>query len=227
MASSDFTESDSAIRTEDLRLCTRFVSALPITGAAISVFGGMVPETSICASDVMAARLDEMQFDLGEGPRWHSASSMLPVHEPDVQHSRHENWPMFGAALAQTRVAALFVYPLSVAAINVGVVELYSLKPGPLSTKDDAIAQALASETAWTLLDHLLSMQEATRSTEPRDSAPLSRREIHQATGMVLVQLSSSATEALVRMRAHAFAHDRSLRDVAGDVVGRRLVFSA
>ncbi|WP_241993014.1 GAF and ANTAR domain-containing protein [Cryobacterium frigoriphilum] len=208
-------------------MCARFVSALPITGAAVSVFGGMVPETSICASDVMAARLDEMQFDLGEGPRWDSASSRLPVHETHVQHSTHQNWPMFGAALKQTEVAALFVYPLSVAALDVGVVELYSLRPGPLSARDNAIAQALASETAWTLLDHLLSMQEAARTTEPRDNAPLSRREIHQATGMVLVQLGSNATEALLVMRAHAFSHDKSLRDVAGDVVERRLVFAA
>ncbi|MFC5931057.1 GAF and ANTAR domain-containing protein [Cryobacterium melibiosiphilum] len=198
-----------------------------MTGAAVSVFGGMVPETSICASDPLAARLDEIQFDLGEGPRWESVRSRLPVHEAYVQQSAHENWPMFGAALKRTGVESLFVYPLSVAALDVGVVELYSLTPGPLSAQDHAIARALASETAWTLLDHLLSMQEAARTTEPRDNAPLSRREIHQATGMVLVQLESNATEALLVMRAHAFSHDRSLRDVASDIVERRLVFAA
>lgn len=227
MASSDFAESDSVIRPDDPKLCSRFVAALPITGAAIALFGGMVPETSICASDSMAARLDEIQFDLGEGPRWESVRSRLPVHEPHVQQPGHERWPMFGNALQQTGVQALFVYPLSVAAIDVGVVELYSLKPGSLSATHDAMARALASETAWTLLDHLLSVQEAARSTEPRDSAPLSRREIHQATGMVLVQLDSDATEALLVMRAHAFSHDCSLRDVASDVVERRLVFAA
>lgn len=227
MASLDFAESDSVIRPDDANLCSRFVAALPIAGAAIAIFGGLAPETSICASDQMAARLDEIQFDLGEGPRWETARSRLPVGEPHVQLSAHDRWPIFGDALRQTGVAALFVYPLSVAAVDVGVVELYSLTPGSLSDRDDAIARALASETAWTLLDNLLSTQDASRKGEQRDDAPLSRREIHQATGMVLVQINSDATEALLVMRAHAFSHDRSLRDVASDVVDRRLVFAA
>ena len=50
--------------------------------------------------------------------------------------------------------------------------------------------------------------------------------EIHQATGMVLVQLDISATDALARLRAHAFVHQRLLIDVARDVVDRRLVFT-
>jgi hypothetical protein len=52
------------------------------------------------------------------------------------------------------------------------------------------------------------------------------RAEIQQATGMVLVQLGISATEALARLRAHAFATDRLLIDVSTDVVDRRLVFT-
>ena len=43
---------------------------------------------------------------------------------------------------------------------------------------------------------------------------------------MVSVQLGVSVTEALIRLRAYAFSHDRPLRDVAEDVVARRLRFS-
>ena len=52
------------------------------------------------------------------------------------------------------------------------------------------------------------------------------RAEIHQATGMVLVQLGVSAIDALARLRAYAFVHQRLLIDVAHDVVARRLVFA-
>jgi AmiR/NasT family two-component response regulator len=52
------------------------------------------------------------------------------------------------------------------------------------------------------------------------------RADIHQATGMVLVQLGISATDALARLRAHAFCHQRLLIDVACDVVARRLMFT-
>jgi hypothetical protein len=52
-----------------------------------------------------------------------------------------------------------------------------------------------------------------------------SRREVHQASGMVAAQLRIDVDDALVVLRAHAFAHGRSVRDVAGDVVERRLDF--
>jgi hypothetical protein len=43
---------------------------------------------------------------------------------------------------------------------------------------------------------------------------------------MVSVQLDVTAAEALARMRAHAFLHDRLLIDVARDVVTRQLMFT-
>jgi hypothetical protein len=49
--------------------------------------------------------------------------------------------------------------------------------------------------------------------------------EVHQATGMISVQLGVTATVALIRLRAYAYANDRALREVAGDVVARRLRF--
>ena len=50
---------------------------------------------------------------------------------------------------------------------------------------------------------------------------------VHQAAGMVAAQLEVSVREALVRLRAYAFGHDRSLTDVARDVVDRKLRFDA
>jgi AmiR/NasT family two-component response regulator len=51
------------------------------------------------------------------------------------------------------------------------------------------------------------------------------RREVHQATGMILAQLNVPATEAFFRLRAHAFATGRTVQDVAHDVVTRILDF--
>lgn len=50
---------------------------------------------------------------------------------------------------------------------------------------------------------------------------------VHQASGMVAAQLDVSVGQALIRMRAHAFGNDRTLTDVARDVVDRRLRFDA
>jgi len=52
------------------------------------------------------------------------------------------------------------------------------------------------------------------------------RAEVHQAAGMISVQLGVAVEEALVRLRAHAYVQERRLVDVARDVVERRLRFS-
>jgi hypothetical protein len=54
-----------------------------------------------------------------------------------------------------------------------------------------------------------------------------SRAQIHQATGMVVAQLKINSEDALVLLRAHAYAHDTSLDAIAAEVVGRQLDFSA
>jgi AmiR/NasT family two-component response regulator len=62
---------------------------------------------------------------------------------------------------------------------------------------------------------------------EHDDEAPIEmRREVHQATGMVLSQLDTTASDALALMRAYAFSNGINLRDVAHEVVSRRLDFS-
>lgn len=216
---------------EDTAMCARFLDELPVTGAAVSVFGGAVPETVVCATDGLAARLDELQFDLGEGPRWQAARTRLPVLEARIREVEHPLWPIFHSALMDTEVAALYVFPLTLGAIDVGMVELYSTTPEVLDRTDRAQALVLANQAAWKLLDRLLRVQESTANgsaeTETAASAsPLSRREIHQATGMVLVQMNVTPTEALLLLRAHAFSHGKSVRVIAGDVVARRLQFT-
>lgn len=49
--------------------------------------------------------------------------------------------------------------------------------------------------------------------------------QLYQAQGMVQVQLGVSLADAMVRLRARAFAQDRPLHEVAADIVDRRLVF--
>ncbi|MGO9148798.1 MAG: ANTAR domain-containing protein [Acidimicrobiales bacterium] len=61
-------------------------------------------------------------------------------------------------------------------------------------------------------------------ATEIETGANL-RLVVHQACGMVAVQLGVSLTEALIRLRAYSFANDRPIAAIAEDVVARRLHF--
>lgn len=217
---------DSLAEGLDARLCDAFLESLPVSGAAISVFSGLATETIVCASDAVSARIDELQFDLGEGPRWEALQTRRPVLLPDLRLGPHAAWPVFAQSLVELDVSALFVFPLALGALDIGVVELYSSEAGPLSPANHSTAIQLADAAAWRLLRQLLTVAPGDGTYAPPDGSPLSRREIHQATGMVLAQAGTTARDALLLMRAHAFSHGRTVREVARDVVSKSLDFT-
>jgi hypothetical protein len=101
--------------------------------------------------------------------------------------------------------------------------DLYRDSAGELS--DEQLSGVLLAADAAALSLLYMDTDElslVTDDTNPRTGFHL---EVHQATGMVQVQLNVSTEEALLRLRARAFADGRPLRDVAADVVARRLRF--
>lgn len=217
-------ESAPGMFAGEVDVCAPYLAKLPVTGVAVSLFGGSAAETLVSATDELAARLDELQFNLGEGPRWRALQTRLPVMIPDAQSPIAPEWPMFLRAIQGTRAAALFVFPLTVGAVDLGVVELYRASPGKLSRSDQAMAAVLAGETSFHLLRKILNL--SSPETDPvLEPALMSRREIHQATGMVLAQSGATAAESLLLLRAYAFAHDLTLKETAAAVLERRLSF--
>ena len=105
---------------------------------------------------------------------------------------------------------------------DVGVLDLYRRTPGLLSATQ--MRDALNAADAATLI--LLGLRSGPGDEQSWDRSWGNRAEIHQATGMVVAQLGISAADALARLRAHAFAEQRLLGEVARDVVARRLRFT-
>jgi hypothetical protein len=201
-----------------------FVQQLPITGASVCVRMGDRVQSTISVSDPMAAEIDELQYVLGEGPHWDALRSGRPVAAPNLRTSEGGKWPVLAAALARFDLGALFAVPLRIGAATVGVADLYRSEPGRFDDRDMATAMSLARETAPRALRAATVSARAEAPTKPGLAAEL-RREVHQATGMILVQLDVDATEAFLRLKAYSFSSGISIQDVAKDVVQRRLNF--
>jgi AmiR/NasT family two-component response regulator len=121
-------------------------------------------------------------------------------------------------------VHAIYAFPLFVGSLDIGAVDLYSTTSTPLQSHEVADASELASVAAWQVLRRILS---DTATDDAAGPGTYNRREVHQATGMVLAQLDITAEEAALLLRAHAFSSGRSVAEVANDVVERRLNFAA
>lgn len=207
------------------RICRACVDGLGVDGAAISLLTESPSRKTLWATDPTATRLEELQFTLGEGACVEAARTGRPVLVPDIgaEAAGGSNWPMFAAAVAEDpRVGALFALPLQLGTINLGVLDLYRTRPGPMTGAELREAICVVDTAAIMLLGLCTDPGEG----QWLDSSWTSYAEVHQATGMVLAQLGVSAQEAFARLRAYAFSEDRMLRDVAREVVARRLRFT-
>ncbi len=204
------------------RLCSAAAHSLPASGAGVSVMGETTSRGVAAASDLASQQLEEMQFSLGEGPCMDAFALRQPVLAPDLKDSDSARWPVYSPAAYEKGVHAVFAFPLQVGAARLGVLDVYRAQKGSLSR--EALAQALsfAEVAVQTLLDGQATAENGLVN-EGLDRILDYRSELYQAQGMVMVQLGVGLEDAIVRLRAHAFANDRALGDVARDIVMRKL----
>ncbi|TCO62197.1 GAF and ANTAR domain-containing protein [Actinocrispum wychmicini] len=207
------------------RLCAECLSALPVSGVGLALMTADGPSgVVLAATDGRARQLEELQFALGQGPCVEASGSGRPVLEPDLGAAGPARWPRFGAAVLDAGVHAIFAFPLRVGAIRVGVLDLYRDTPGQLTAVELADAAAFA-DAATVVILHLQDYDEHDSTHVPLAGPIDNRAEVHQATGMIAIQLGISLAEALRRLRAHAYAIGRTVSAVAADVVSRRMCF--
>lgn len=204
---------------------SEFVRVLPISGASVATFDVEGRQSTIWSSNVTALRLEELQFDLGQGPHWHALATGEPVLVPNVRTDHQPKWPLFAIAATELGVGAVFAFPMLLGAVTVGVVDFYRSIPGTFTQPEYVSAVSLCGKVAKRAVHHALLDAESDHDAA-HEAAPAMRREIHQATGFVIVQLGITATEAFFVMRAYAFSNGLSMIDVANDVLERRLDFS-
>lgn len=199
------------------------MDVLPVQHAAIAIHVSGSGLEVLCASDDVAERLEWAQITLGEGPGVEAVASGGPVVAADLT-APNGRWPNFAGEAAAAGIGALYAVPLEIGAIRVGVLNLYRDAPAALNTKDFADVITVA-ELITSVLLTVGSTGRITEALDPWWDQPLSTREVHQATGMIVAQLGVTAQEAYVRMQGYAYSRGRMLSDVAHAVVQRRLRF--
>lgn len=203
-----------------LRLCVACVRLLDADGGAITLAYTRVERVTLCATDDTAARLEELQDVLGQGPGPEAYRSGQLVATTVGEPAAADRWPEFAAAARKAAgQAALYAFPIRPDSEILGVLTLYQTAPRPLRY-EAAEAQFLADALGVALGRDPDSWSEA----GPGPWA--SRAQVHQATGIVVAQLGLSPEDSLALLRAHAYAHDTTLEATAVQVTGRELDFT-
>lgn len=201
------------------RLCQDCADLLPVTGVGLALMNDTGHQGVVAATDGPARLMEELQFTLGEGPCLDASRDRRPVLQPDLARTAPLRWPGFGPEALDAGIAAIFAFPLQVGAIRIGILDLYRDAPGGLDPT--AFSQALHfAEAAVLVLLHLQGQVAPGDGLHPQLADPIENRaEVHQATGVASVSAAVSLAEALLLLRAHAYAVQRPVLEIAREVI--------
>lgn len=196
-----------------------------VSGAGVMLMSDDIPRGSVLTTDEVSTLIEDLQFTLGEGPCVDAYRTDRPVMEPDLARPSNARWLAFTPPAVEAGARAVFGFPLQVGTVRLGALNLYCDRPHALSDDQFADALVMADVTAQALLIMQAQAPPGQLAAE-LDAASDLRLVVHQASGMVAVQLGIGVAQALIRLRGHAFSEGRPLNDIAQDVIDRRLRFN-
>lgn len=212
-----------ASRSLPERLCAAAVTMARASGASLTIAYTTPHRVTLCSTDELSARLEDLQDVLGQGPGTSAYLTGAQVRMdigPGPREGFDERWPAFDeaarAAFSTVQVIAVPIHPHTEV---LGVLTYH--QPHRLKEHlDGSTTQFLADAVGVALLKDLDDLVAGA-------SGPWANRAaVHQATGMVIAQLRVGAEDALALLRAHAFAHGWTLDRVARVVLEGHLNFA-
>jgi hypothetical protein len=208
-------------------LCQACVDLLGVDGAAISLISRGVSQGTFGFSNDRSRRVDDLQFTFGEGPCFDSVRSRSPILVGDLGRAADQRWPAFAEAALDQGVRAVFALPVTIASSPLGALDLIRDQQGDLSQQTLTGGLLAARLAALPLLALVSERHEWESSSDMGDEwdqlASLERVEVYQATGMIIGALDIDSTDALVRLRAYAYARGMTASEAALAILDGRI----
>jgi GAF domain-containing protein len=171
---------------------------------------------NLAASDRLAALLQDLQAEHGEGPCVDAFDDKQPVWTDDL--AREGRWPAFSAAAAERRLLAVLASPIPYSDQAVGVVTVFAAAPHPW-TEAEGEAVVAFTELVAILILNAMEARERGRLAGELQVALDSRVVIEQAKGVLVGRHGLTTRQAFERLRRQARDQRRSLSEVARGVV--------
>jgi hypothetical protein len=204
------------------------VEALGIAGATLTLSTSSVLTEPVCVTDERVGEVEEFESTVCEGPGVDAVRLGTPVIIEDLSTlAATRRWPHFVPQALRLGIRAVCSLPLALGAVRVGSLNLYNDAPLELSPGQLLDALVYADIALLLVLDARGGIDTPLSSGVLNgEGATLRNAEVHQAAGMMSVQLGLPVVDALVLLRAHSYSNQKRLSDVARAVVERRLSFS-
>jgi GAF domain-containing protein len=173
------------------------------------------PVTVAC-SDQVAARVDEVQYELDDGPCLHAMRDGRMVRIEDTAEKAH--WPEFEALAAAHGIRSCLALPLNADGKPVGALNLYSGKASAFGAAEARRAENFAENASGALSLAMRLASHAALIAQLRSSLT-SRTVIDQALGIIMAREHCTQARAFAILRAASQNSNVKLRDIASAVV--------
>lgn len=195
------------------------VMAARLVGGGLSCGMTMQPSgrpVTVACSDQVAARVDEVQYELDDGPCLHAMRDGSVARIEDT--TEKARWPEFEAQAASHGVRSCLALPLIAEGKPVGALNLYSRQASAFGAAEARRAENFAENASGALS---LAMRLASHAAliEQLRSSLTSRTVIDQALGIIMAREECNQARAFAILRSASQNSNVKLRDIAGAVV--------
>jgi GAF domain-containing protein len=209
---SDYLDDVSSRTAERL---ARAPGAGAVAGVAVTLPLDHEPWT-VGASSVLAAEVDQVQYELGIGPCLRALREGLGSYCPDL--ARDDRWGDYGRQAAARGVASCLSVPVLIDGSPAAVLKVYSSDLDGVTAEQQADAQAVALELAGGIR-LALTLGEQAQLLDDREAAMHSRRAIDLALGVLMERRQCDASEAFALLRTLSQHQNVKLRHAARQVL--------
>ncbi len=100
-----------APEVETKRLCDVCAEVTCMSGAGIMLMAGDLPRGSVCTTNPVSELIEQLQYDLGEGPCVDAYHDDRPVLEPNLATPAVVRWVAFAGPAVDAGARAVFGFP--------------------------------------------------------------------------------------------------------------------
>lgn len=171
---------------------------------------------TVTYSGELAARGDERQYELDDGPCLQAMRSGQVVAVRDMAEERR--WGRYPQRALEAGVRSSLSFPLSVGDRGRGALNLYASRPNAFTDTDERLGRSWAGQAsgalsvAWRIAEREEAVEHLTRGM-------VSRQVIGQAVGLLMAQRRCTADEAFELLKGASQRSNEKLRDVASRMI--------
>lgn len=186
------------------------------TGAGLSLLDSAGTRVSSAATDTLVERLDDLQYQLDEGPcltAWRE--STIVVSDPDEDEHR---WPSWVPAARALGVRSFLSAALLAGDRPLGAIKVYSTTADAFSDRDTDVLRRFAVQAAI-FVSNVQTVQSAGRMSDTLKQTLHNRDVLAMARGIVMARQGVGPDEAFRRLVVESHGSRQILAEVAARIV--------